>query len=296
MQSWWVIELLTGLWASSLMHPCHFHQRLRRLCNFLGKRGLPDYRSHRETLLPITGNWLSSVSSLDSAVNNLWSAPPPSVTEHRSWLHSCFTMASSPVREFLVTYLMPEKCYEEMFVHFRLHGEAARWNVGVRGWNVATELSRCAGHVFASLSLSLSFYRWNTVNIFGNLNVMWATVVVIFLNFLFRKVTFWLNICWNLMVWLLIVISVTVPCLLFVLNRFAGFGMLLDTLLGKISPQCNLNTWQLQLATAGVINNNLHPSPTHPNFIIQTFPLYWLHLFTAQCVQMVLSYYFSLNR
>lgn len=140
------------------MHPCNFHQRLRRLCNFLCKRGLPDYKYHRETPWTITGNWLSSVSSLDSAVNNLWTTSP--VTEDRSWLHSYFTMASSPVREFLVTHLMPEKCYEEIFVHFHLHGEAGRWNVGVSGWNVATDLSRCAGHggeegkMFSPLSLS----------------------------------------------------------------------------------------------------------------------------------------------
>ncbi|XP_026225723.1 mannose-P-dolichol utilization defect 1 protein-like [Anabas testudineus] len=30
-------------------------------------------------------------------------------------------MSSSPVKEFLVTYLMPEKCYEELLVHFHLH-------------------------------------------------------------------------------------------------------------------------------------------------------------------------------
>ncbi|XP_040907666.1 mannose-P-dolichol utilization defect 1 protein-like [Toxotes jaculatrix] len=30
-------------------------------------------------------------------------------------------MATSPVKEFLVTYLMPEKCYEELFVNFHLH-------------------------------------------------------------------------------------------------------------------------------------------------------------------------------
>ncbi|XP_041807873.1 mannose-P-dolichol utilization defect 1 protein-like [Chelmon rostratus] len=30
-------------------------------------------------------------------------------------------MATSPVRELLVTYLMPEKCYEEIFVNFHMH-------------------------------------------------------------------------------------------------------------------------------------------------------------------------------
>ncbi|XP_026184113.1 mannose-P-dolichol utilization defect 1 protein-like [Mastacembelus armatus] len=30
-------------------------------------------------------------------------------------------MATSPVRDVLVTYLMPEKCYEEMIVNFHLH-------------------------------------------------------------------------------------------------------------------------------------------------------------------------------
>uniref|UniRef100_A0A672JR30 Mannose-P-dolichol utilization defect 1a n=1 Tax=Salarias fasciatus TaxID=181472 RepID=A0A672JR30_SALFA len=30
-----------------------------------------------------------------------------------------------PVRDFLVTYLMPEKCYDEIFVRFHFHGEEA---------------------------------------------------------------------------------------------------------------------------------------------------------------------------
>ncbi|KAM3602120.1 uncharacterized protein V6R79_024700 [Siganus canaliculatus] len=30
-------------------------------------------------------------------------------------------MATSPVKEFLVGYLMPEKCYEQLFVNFRFH-------------------------------------------------------------------------------------------------------------------------------------------------------------------------------
>ncbi|XP_035521906.1 mannose-P-dolichol utilization defect 1 protein-like [Morone saxatilis] len=30
-------------------------------------------------------------------------------------------MATSPVKEFLVSYLMPEKCYEEIFVKFHMH-------------------------------------------------------------------------------------------------------------------------------------------------------------------------------
>ncbi|KAG7223235.1 hypothetical protein INR49_015591 [Caranx melampygus] len=30
-------------------------------------------------------------------------------------------MATSPVKDFLVTYLMPEKCYEEIFVNFHMH-------------------------------------------------------------------------------------------------------------------------------------------------------------------------------
>ncbi|XP_071316559.1 mannose-P-dolichol utilization defect 1 protein-like [Trachinotus anak] len=30
-------------------------------------------------------------------------------------------MATSPVKDFLVTYLMPQKCYEEIFVNFHLH-------------------------------------------------------------------------------------------------------------------------------------------------------------------------------
>uniref|UniRef100_A0A3Q0QTV4 Uncharacterized protein n=1 Tax=Amphilophus citrinellus TaxID=61819 RepID=A0A3Q0QTV4_AMPCI len=32
-------------------------------------------------------------------------------------------MATSPVKDFLVTYLMPQKCYEEFFLNFHLHGE-----------------------------------------------------------------------------------------------------------------------------------------------------------------------------
>ncbi|XP_030602685.1 mannose-P-dolichol utilization defect 1 protein-like [Archocentrus centrarchus] len=30
-------------------------------------------------------------------------------------------MATSPVKDFLVTYLMPQKCYEEFFLNFHLH-------------------------------------------------------------------------------------------------------------------------------------------------------------------------------
>ncbi|KAI3373130.1 hypothetical protein L3Q82_006455 [Scortum barcoo] len=32
-------------------------------------------------------------------------------------------MATSPIKEFLVSYLMPEKCYEEIFVNFHLHAQ-----------------------------------------------------------------------------------------------------------------------------------------------------------------------------
>ncbi|XP_029029129.2 mannose-P-dolichol utilization defect 1 protein-like [Betta splendens] len=35
-------------------------------------------------------------------------------------------MASSPVREFLVTYFMPDKCYEELFVRLHFHAPCVR--------------------------------------------------------------------------------------------------------------------------------------------------------------------------
>lgn len=120
----------------------------------------------------------------------------PPATEDRSWLYSCLTMASSPVKEFLVTYLMPEKCYEEIFVNFHLHGEATRWNFGVNGWNVATDLSRCAGHgggevedVFASPSTNATL---KTYLVTSNWDLMWATGAVIVVTFI-KKITFWVH-------------------------------------------------------------------------------------------------------
>uniref|UniRef100_A0A665UCT7 Uncharacterized protein n=1 Tax=Echeneis naucrates TaxID=173247 RepID=A0A665UCT7_ECHNA len=36
-------------------------------------------------------------------------------------------MATSPVRDFLVSYLMPEKCFDEIFVNFHLHVPCLRF-------------------------------------------------------------------------------------------------------------------------------------------------------------------------
>lgn len=47
------------------------------------------------------------------------------------------TMATSTIKEFLVTYLMPEKCYYELFLNFHFHGEASGWHFQPKGmeWN-----------------------------------------------------------------------------------------------------------------------------------------------------------------
>lgn len=63
--------------------------------------------------------------------------PSPRSTPGCSWP----TMATSPVRELLVTYLMPEKCYEEIFVNFHMHGEASLGDLGGK-W------VKCCGEVF----------------------------------------------------------------------------------------------------------------------------------------------------
>lgn len=47
------------------------------------------------------------------------------VTAQRPGCSSWTTMATSPVRHFLVSFVMPKKCYEEIFVHLHMHGEAS---------------------------------------------------------------------------------------------------------------------------------------------------------------------------
>ncbi|XP_030295001.1 mannose-P-dolichol utilization defect 1 protein-like [Sparus aurata] len=43
------------------------------------------------------------------------------VTAQRPGCSSWTTMATSPVRHFLVSFVMPKKCYEEIFVHLHMH-------------------------------------------------------------------------------------------------------------------------------------------------------------------------------
>lgn len=130
-----------------------------------------------------------------SFILHLWTTPPVTADRSRLKRPGFPTMATSPVKEFLVTYVMPEKCYQEVFVNLQLHGEARR--------SVATDLCRCSG--------GWTCFRLRSVLNFYDNSILWPWLSNIcsnlsLLSSQYRASSFcWANLrdfgfCWTLWV------------------------------------------------------------------------------------------------
>ncbi|KAM7374210.1 hypothetical protein PAMP_006883 [Pampus punctatissimus] len=102
-------------------------------------------------------------------------------------------MATSPVKDFLVTYLMPAKCYEEFFVNFHLHAQLLQllkilWRGSAEGLSlpsVLLQLYAFSCPVAYAVASSFPFFAWGE-----RLFTLAQTAAIVFLILHYRGDTF----------------------------------------------------------------------------------------------------------